>query len=272
MAHATIVVEQIRCAGKRSSLGDGSHILIKVRPRLGVRQRALQNHPRQPIHSDEPTPTKPSSGSVGFLGEESYLRNASIPDFADDTVAETAEMRDKIIRVTGATVLPSKMVIAALSDVYFDHIYPQYPLVDRVDIDHTASSPLLLLSLCLVGASYGPRRASKSQISMANQYYLKVKTLLDVEHEKDNVIVLKALCLLTCRSVKLPTQVCLESNWHWQGVAVRCAIHMGLHKESTYAGRQDGGSCRRLWWHLFVRVALSLSRESHANLKRVTIR
>ena len=274
MAHAAIVEKQIRYAGRfYRSLRDECQVLMNVRPRLSVRQRALQGDMRQPTQSDEPTPTKSSTGSVGFLGEESYLRNASVPDFVDDTLAETAEMREKIVQVTGATVPPPKMVIAALGDVYFDHIYPQYPLVDRADLVHDASSPLLLLSLCLVGASYGHRRASKSQISMANQYYLKVKTLLDVEQEKDNVIVLKALCLLTCRSVKLPTQVCLESNWHWQGVAVRYAIHMGLHKESTYAGRQDGGSCRRLWWHLFVRAALSLSRESHPNpRRRITIR
>ncbi|KAK5046736.1 hypothetical protein LTR84_007497 [Exophiala bonariae] len=162
-------------------------------------QVRLAGQHRWDVRDDESTPAASSTASVGYMGEESYLRNPSVPEFFDDTVAETAEMRGKILQVTGATVLPPQMLIDALADVYFDHVYPHYPIVDRADMIQHHSSPLLLLSLCLVGASYGHRRGSVSQISMANQFYLKVKTLLDVEHEKDNVVVLKALCLLTWR-------------------------------------------------------------------------
>lgn len=187
------------------------------------------------------------------MGEESYLRNPSVPPFVDDSAAETASLSDKMLQLTGATALPSKLLVDALADLYFEHIYPHQPIVDRDDLLKYQSSPLLLQAICLIGSSYGHPRASTTQLKMANSFYLKVKTLLDTEHEKDNLVTIKALCLLTCRSVRLPTQISLQSNWHWLGAAVRYAFHMGFHKESTYAAREAPGSCRRMWWVLFVR-------------------
>jgi hypothetical protein len=110
-------------------------------------------------------------------------------------------------------------------------------------------------SVCMLASAYGHRRGGISQLSAAKKYYLKAKLLLATEHERNKLAVLKALCLMTCRSMTDPTVICLDSLWHWLGAASRYAIHMGLHKEATYRGNQDAGTRRRMWWHLFVRMS-----------------
>ncbi|KIV97954.1 hypothetical protein PV10_01649 [Exophiala mesophila] len=222
------------------------------RARVSARQRAANNFlsPNNRNTDDHGIPQS-SPESVGYMGEESFLRNPSVPPFVDDSAAETTSWAEKILHLTGATIPPSNMLVAALADLYFEHVYPHQPIVDRADLVKYQSSPLLLHAICVIGSSYGHPRASVSQLKAANSFYLKAKTLLDTEHEKDNLVTLKALCLLTCRSVRLPTHISLQSNWHWQGAAVRYAIHMGLHKETTYASREAAGCCRRIWWQLF---------------------
>ncbi|KIW95649.1 uncharacterized protein Z519_04234 [Cladophialophora bantiana CBS 173.52] len=196
-------------------------------------------------------PPSASPGSVGYLGEESMmLQNPSALQFDDETEAETAEFYAKTLLSTGAVALPSQMLVAALTDAYFEHIHLHQPLVDRTDFERF-QSPLLVHSVCMLASAYGHRRGGISQLSAAKKYYLKAKLLLATEHERNKLVVLKALCLMTCRSMTEPTVICLDSLWHWLGAASRYAIHMGLHKEATYSGNQDAGTRRRMWWHLF---------------------
>ncbi|KEF58535.1 uncharacterized protein A1O9_06461 [Exophiala aquamarina CBS 119918] len=196
-------------------------------------------------------PRSASPGSVGYLGEESMmLQNPSALQFDDETEAETAEFYAKTLLSTGAAALPSQMLVAALTDAYFEHIHLHQPLVDRTDFERF-QSPLLVHSVCMLASAYGHRRGGISQLSAAKKYYLKAKLLLATEHERNKLVVLKALCLMTCRSMTGPTVICLDSLWHWLGAASRFAIHMGLHKEATYSGNQDAGTRRRMWWHLF---------------------
>ncbi|KIV85955.1 hypothetical protein PV11_01603 [Exophiala sideris] len=212
-------------------------------------------------HRDRATPTQsaersevpPSAtpGSVGYLGEESMmLQNPSTLQFDDETEAETADFYAKTLLSTGAAALPSQMLVTALTDAYFEHVHPHQPLVDRADFERF-QSPLLVHSVCMLASAYGHRRRGISQLSAAKKYYLKAKLLLATEHERNKLVVLKALCLMTCRSMTDPTVICLDSLWHWMGAASRYAIHMGLHKEATYSGNQDAGTRRRMWWHLF---------------------
>jgi hypothetical protein len=189
---------------------------------------------------------------VGYLGEESMmLQNGNALQTDDETEAETTEFYTKSLLSTGVVNLPPKMLVAALTDAYFEHIHPHQPLVDRADFERFPS-PLLVHCVCMLASAYGHRRGGINQLSMAKKYYLKAKLLLTTEHERNKLVVLKALCLMTCRSMTDPTVICLDSLWHWLGVASRFAIHMGLHKEATYRGNQDAGTRRRMWWHLFV--------------------
>ncbi len=112
------------------------------------------------------------------------LQNPSAPQFDDETEAETAEFYDKALLSTGAVALPSQILVAALTDAYFEHIHPHQPLIDRADFERF-QSPLLVHSVCMLGSAYGHRRRGISQLSAAKKYYLKAKLLLTTEHERN---------------------------------------------------------------------------------------
>ncbi|OAL31263.1 hypothetical protein AYO20_08318 [Fonsecaea nubica] len=218
------------------------------------RETATSTQSTEAIERAELQPSA-SPGSVGYLGEESMmLQNPSALQVDDETEAETAKFYSKALMATGAVTLPSHMMVAALTDAYFEHIHPHQPLIDRTDFGRF-QSPLLVHTVCMLASAYGHRRGGISQLSAAKKHYLKAKMLLAAEHERNKLVVLKALCLMTSRSMTEPTVICLDSLWHWLGVASRYAIHMGLHKEATYSGNQDAGTRRRMWWHLFVGMA-----------------
>lgn len=170
----------------------------------------------------------------------------------DDEASESATIKETILQLTGARIQPSLMLVNAFAEVFFEHIYPLHPIVDRDDLVIYSDSTLLVQSLCLIGSSFGHPRDSQDQIKTSEPFYQKVKTLLDLGYERNNLVVLKVLCMLTCRSVRQPTRIDFHNTWHWLGLALRYVIHMGLHKQATYARRKAAGSCRRLWWHLYV--------------------
>ncbi|KAL3485046.1 hypothetical protein BJX62DRAFT_217726 [Aspergillus germanicus] len=79
----------------------------------------------------------------------------------------------------------------------------------------------------------------QDSIKFYGAQYDKVKTLIYLNHEADNLAVLKAFSLLTCYSPLSTDQVTLDGPWHWLGMGVRLAIQMGLHKSATYTSKDS---------------------------------
>ncbi|KAL2782723.1 hypothetical protein BJX66DRAFT_345580 [Aspergillus keveii] len=90
----------------------------------------------------------------------------------------------------------------------------------------------------------------QDSIKFCGAQYDKVKTLIYLNHEADNLAVLKAFSLLTCYSPLSTDQVTLDGPWHWLSMGVRLAIQMGLHKSATYVDHQQPGALRRVFWQL----------------------
>lgn len=163
------------------------------------------------------------------------------------------KVNTEFLRVTGAASLPPKAMVDALVDAYFTHVYHRCPVVDRRDLQVEPPSILLAQSLCLVGALLRhPKEASP--LATSEEFYVKAKTLLHVNHEKDSIVTLKALCLIAFWNVTPPTVVSLDCSWHWLGVIIRQIYQMGLHQESTYHKIPNPGNARRIAWYAFVRL------------------
>lgn len=219
-----------------------------------------------PITTNNDPPQLQSQTSFwGYLAEESFLSNSCAPELSmsESEPMEIASTCDKILQATDATTLPPPPLIDAFVDVYFTYVFPMVPVVDRCDLTVQPQSTLLLQTLCLIGSHF---RQPQKSISSAHHFYRKVKTLLDVNYEKDSLTTLKSLCLIGCRSAGLPTNISMDSSWHWAGVATRYLYSMGLHREATYTARSNAGISRRIWWHLFVCIPFSLSCPSKSNL------
>jgi hypothetical protein len=114
---------------------------------------------------------------------------------------------------------------------------------------------LLQQTVCLAGSLLQHRPSS---LVLGHSQYEKVKTLLFVNYEEDELVVLKSLCILACWSPTSPSVVTLDGSWHWTGTAVRLAIQMGLHKQVTYSRYDNPATLRRMFWLLRVGVPSGL--------------
>lgn len=140
----------------------------------------------------------------------------------------------------------------ALIDIYFQELYWIVPVVSRSDVSTLESSLLLLQSVYFAG---GLMRRSKSwpPSSSPEECYKKVKTLLFLDYEREKMVVLQILCLLSIWSPNVPQIITLDCPWHWTGMAIRLALQFGMHREATHSSNiSDADSSRRLWWFLFA--------------------
>ncbi len=158
---------------------------------------------------------------------------------------------------TQADRLPPQPIIDALAGIYFQYLYYRIPVVNRSDLFSPCASKLLQQSLCLAGSVLRhPRTTHDPAAIQPERFYANAKTLFYTNHEKDPMTVLKSMCLLTLWNVTPPAVITLDCGWSWLGLALRLALQMGLHKESTYAKRSDPSTARRVAWFLFAQDKL----------------
>ncbi|RSM06974.1 hypothetical protein BHE90_005213 [Fusarium euwallaceae] len=156
-------------------------------------------------------------------------------------------LKAAILELTKAHVLPRPALLGALTDAYFKHIHPLYPVVEEDDLNGPEPSVILQQAVCLAGslALHDP-----GSVKLCHSQYEKVKTLIYLNFEDDTLALLKTLCLMTCYSVVSTDQVTFDGPWHWLGMAIRLALQMGLHQSSTHERHTNPGCLRRIFWHL----------------------
>ena len=149
-----------------------------------------------------------------------------------DAISDTSEYgaftdltNDMILRVIGAATLPSNIAMEASSDIYFK----------------------------LVGSVLRHPRGTSS-LATSEQFYVKVKALLNHGGEKDPLTRLKAVCLISLWHTKPPLDLNFDSGWYWIGVSVRQLFQMGLHRESSYQTLLHASTARRIAWSIYVSV------------------
>ena len=203
-----------------------------------------------------PEATSAMANQPGYVGDDAIMSPCpAIPvSIMPKTGAFPGHIHEEILRLTGATSLPSPSRMQTFIEAYFKHIYYRAPVIDRSDLQGEAPSTLLLQAICMIGSQLRYPR-EQSPLAISEEYYLKVKTLLFTGHEINNFMVLKALCILCFWFVPPPVVVSLDGAWHWLGVAIRHAYQMGLHRESTCSKISNPGVARRIMWFLFVSMS-----------------
>lgn len=191
------------------------------------------------------------------LQDGSFIADSSVMSF--DPVIEPAIQdgfaprlvcaRDAILKATEADVLPPPALLQALKESFIEHVLPIYPVLDPGELSGPDTSTLLLQAVCLAGCLM---RHNEKSLQLGYALYEKVKVLLHVNYEEDDLIVLKTMCILSCWSPSSPYIVTHDGPWHWVGMAVRMSIQMGLQKQSSYANRSQARCLRRIFWHLRV--------------------
>jgi len=160
------------------------------------------------------------------------------------------------LAATGAARSPPQSMIDALSATYFQYLYHRIPVVDRQDITCANPSTLLIQSVCLAGSILRHPRMTRGVLE-SEKFYVRAKTLFYLNDENDPLTTLKAMCLLVLWTVTPPSVVTIDSGWNWLGLAIRFALQMGLHRESTYSRTSAPGCARRIAWYLYAQDKLN---------------
>lgn len=268
---------------RHDSFRKSSDIILRLSRRDGVRksrkmtvrqrQLMLPRSPTDPAMPSPPrlgtdrarhapqmlTPARSSELNTRDNQPEGFISHASVLSY--DSAAEPMavhdglpprimQARDVLVKATQADTLPALSLRKALTDAFFEHAFPYFPVIDAEDLSRGESSILLQQAVCLVGSLM---RHDPYSMGLSYSLYEKIETLIHVEFEKDNVFLLKTLCLLSCWAPASPYLVTLHGPWHWTGMAVRLAVQMGIHTQSSYREKHNSGSLRRIVWHLIVR-------------------
>ncbi|KAL3495815.1 hypothetical protein BJX62DRAFT_222455 [Aspergillus germanicus] len=190
-----------------------------------------------------------SSPQSGFIAQHSVLACDGSPELpaSSSTTWLSPSVSHVIISATGATTLVAPALRSALTDLYFEHLFHHYPVVDLDELSIADPPILLQQAVCLVG---NLMRHGAEHMNLSYALYEKVKTLIFLNYEADPVITLKAVCLMSCWSAQRPDTISMDGPWYWTGVAIRLAVQMGLHRESTYTNKPRSGCLRRLFWQL----------------------
>lgn len=225
--------------------------------------------PGHPVHSGGPSPAfttssyperagvpqTPRQARPGYIGDQSLMAypSDSEPSYSPQPEGLSVDTAEMILQITRAASVPPRPLAKALVDFYYEELFHILPVVERHEIDTPEPSLLLLQSLYFAG-SLMRRSMGPSTSFSPEENYGKLKTLLFLNHEKDKMVILKALCMLGCWSSSPPRTVSLDCPWHWTGMAIRLALQIGLHRESTYVNQLEGVHSRRIWWSLFVSI------------------
>ncbi len=198
------------------------------------------------------------SRQPGFIARNSIMGygEAREPGLQDSlcplALPSSIPAKEAILQLTEAAVLPPPNLQQALKDAFLEHASPYYAIPEPEDLSGPGCSVLLQQVVCLAGSLL---RHSPSTLSLSHSLYEKVKTLLFVNYEEDGLVVLKSLCILACWTPTPPSVVTLDGSWHWTGTAMRLAIQMGLHRQSTYLRYDNPATLRRMFWLLRVRFS-----------------
>ncbi|KIX99065.1 uncharacterized protein Z520_05526 [Fonsecaea multimorphosa CBS 102226] len=176
-----------------------------------------------------------------------YASRSSLTDPYRTTVSRT--LQADYLNLCGALDLPSPLMEEALQDNYFEHVYRRCAVVDRIHLSQKPSV-LLLQAVCLTGSSM--RQMGPEYFSTCELLYIKVKTLLITNHEKDLRTILQSLCLVSCWNTTPMQVVSMESAYHWLSIAIRLLFQAGLHREETYVTAKEPRVLRRIAWYIYT--------------------
>lgn len=216
-----------------------------------------QELPALSIAASATSHTATTTREAGYLGETGFMQMYS-PEahLASACPPVTSTHEDN-----GLDDLPPPEIQQSCLETYFEYCFPWCPVLDRDNIQHDLSrSPLLVNALSLTGSRVQPPLVPHAEPVV---YYDRAKRLFNNDKEPNWITCLQAIILLYWWSPRAPTVVHRDSTWWWTGVAIRQAQQLGLHCEpkpgQSITGGASYGLRRRIWWTLFVSMAVRSS-------------
>ena len=163
----------------------------------------------------------------------------------------------------GALSPPAAGLERLLVSAFLERFYPLYSMVDKDEVwqlHQKSALPFILLhAICMIGATFCDistihKHGFDSRMQARKSFYDKAKVMFDFEYEKDRVVLLQTVILLSFWGPHM------DSSWNpcsWVGFGVTIAASLGMHKarSTSHATGKDRGLIKRIWWTLLLRDA-----------------
>ena len=175
------------------------------------------------------------------------------------------EDRHYLYNMKGVFNFPQRSVSDQLVRVFFEFIYPLFPIFDRRDTvmkydrlyNQQESSPLLFHSLLFSACQYADDQllsdAGFINVLEARTYFFqRAKMLYSCDYEPDHTVVVQSLILLSFWWMDYIEEKDIR---YWISCAANLALSMGMHKtlpESLDMSNAHRRLWRRIFWTLYV--------------------
>jgi hypothetical protein len=221
----------------------------------------------------------------------SSSRLSTVPGFLTCDLSNVSDEDLVYLQNKGCFSFAEKDIIDELLQSYFDYIAPHMPFIDETSFwemyhaqyhhkgsDESASADLTSISLLLFHAmlfaattcapmSLLRRLGYTSRSTARRDAFFRVRALYSLDIEHDSLVLVQAFLLMSYWRGEVGED---KDSWHWVGLAVSLAHHLGLHRKpsAVLTQRQDTVR-RRCWWSCVVRdrlVALAHHRRPRIRL------
>ncbi|KAM6528943.1 hypothetical protein FALCPG4_009895 [Fusarium falciforme] len=160
-----------------------------------------------------------------------------------------------------ALIMPPRNIADRLISAFFNLMHPAFPVLNRrVFIEQYElgqASPLLLQAVFLIAVTLCDDTLIQDagftdRATARKTYYLRAKTLYDVDHETDRSNIASALSLMGFWWNGPDDQ---KDSWYWLGCATTFAQSINMHRSMARSefSQETRSLWRRIWWSIYSR-------------------
>lgn len=220
--------------------------------------------------------------SVGLMaqkiGQNHVQLTEDLFEVSDNLNLDLVEL--EILKLRGAFLLPPRELALDIIELYFEHVHPLMPVINRTEFmtkfnDPDDSPSLMLLQavlLCGSRVSKNPLLFDSKGLSNLSSltFFRRAKALYETNYESDPSSIVQTV-LLIGSYWEGPEDV-TRNSFYWTRVGVGLAQGFGFHRDissSPTLTETEKKIWRRTWWCLFEKdrnVAIAFGRPPSIDL------
>lgn len=212
------------------------------------------------------------------IGQNHVELTEDLFEMSDNSSLDLVEL--EILKLRGAFLLPGPELAHDLIELYFEHVHPLMPVINRTEFmrkfnDPNDSPSLMLLQavlLCGLRVLNNPLLFDNRGLSdlASLTFFRRAKALYETNYESDPVSIVQTV-LLIGSYWEGPEDV-TRNSYYWTRVGVGLAQGFGFHRDISLSPRLSAPEkkiWRRIWWCLFEKdrnVAIAFGRPATIDL------
>lgn len=212
------------------------------------------------------------------IGQNHVELTEDLFEMSDNLSLDLVEL--EILKLRGAFLLPGTELAHDLIELYFEHVHPLMPVINRTEFMRKFNDPndnpsLMLLQAVLLCGS----RVLNNPLLFDNKglsdlasltFFRRARALYETNYESDPVSIVQTV-LLIGSYWEGPEDV-TRNSYYWTRVGVGLAQGFGFHRDissSPGLSSSEKKIWRRIWWCLFEKdrnVAIAFGRPATIDL------